>query len=91
MTKTKTEPGAVRTKKVEIEMPEGLYDLLEKVCKVMGLSVADFILKSTAGDLDMELQDHLGNQLGFPMVDGEYREYIESLAWPDPEAQEVTA
>ena len=83
------EPDSVRTKKLEIAMPEGLYDLLEKVCKIQERSVNEFMLNSAAGYLDMELQEHLGFHLDFTMKDGAYRDSIESLARPEKVAQEV--
>ena len=87
--KTKQEPGVVRTKKVEIELPEGLYDLLEKVCEVQDQSVNEFILEDLIVSLDSELQDNLGNHFGFYLEGGEYREYVETLAYPDMAVQEA--
>ncbi len=87
--KTKQEPGVVRTKKVEIELPEGLYDLLEKVCEVQDQSVNEFILEDLIVSLDSELQDSLGNHFGFYLEGGEYREYVESLARPEEAVQEA--
>ena len=87
--KTKQEPGVVRTKKVEIELPEGLYDLLEKVCEVQDQSVNEFILEDLIVSLDSELQDNLGNHFGFYLKGGEYREYVESLARPEEAVQEA--
>ncbi len=86
---TKREPDAVRTVKIEIELPEGLYDLLEKVCEIRDMSVNAFILEDLIGSLDCELQECLGDQLGFPLEGGEYREYVKSLAWPESLAQEA--
>ena len=83
------EPDSVRTRKVEITMPEGLYDLLEKVCKIQERSVNEFMLNSAAGYLDIELQEHLGFHFDFTMKDGAYRDSIESLAYPEAAAQEV--
>ena len=82
---------AVKVRKVEIELPEGLYDLMEKVCKIQRRSVNEFIVWHLVGDLNMELEDDLGSQFDIPRQDGEYRDYLESLAYPDPAAQEVTA
>ncbi len=91
MTKTKTEPGAARTKKVEIEIPEGLYDLMEKMCAIQGMSVNDYLINGAVVVLDGDLDLHLSDlpDLGIPY--GDQRAYVESLTWPDPEAQEVTA
>ncbi len=86
----KTEPGAARTKKVEVELPTGFFDLLEKVCKIQEMSLNDYLICGAVvildGDLDMDLSD-LPN-LGIP---SDQRAYVESLAWPERAAEEVTA
>ncbi len=90
--KTKQEPGAVRTKKVEIELPEGLYDLLEKVSKVRDVSVERCMIEGLVMYLDMETD--LGYFIGEETDSGpggKYREYIESLAWPAEAAMKEAA
>ncbi len=86
----KTEPGAARTKKVEVELPTGFFDLLEKVCKIQEMSLNDYLICGAVvildGDLDMDLSD-LPN-LGIP---SDKRAYVEILAWPERAAEEVTA
>ena len=80
---------AVKVRKVEIEMPEGLYNLLEKVCKIQRRSVNDYLIYGVVvildGDLDMNLSD-LPN-LGLPY--GDQRAYVESLAWPESALKEA--
>ncbi len=83
------EPDSVRTKKVEITMPEGLYDLLERVCKIKGVAVADFLLEDLIESLGCELDDCLGHQLNIPVESMEHRKYVESLAYPESVSQEV--
>ena len=83
------EPDPVRTRKVEITMPEGLYDLLERVCEIKGVAVADFLLEDLIESLGCELDDCLGNQLSLPIEHIGHREYVESLARPEKAAQEV--
>ncbi len=92
--KTKQEPGAVRTKKVEIELPEGLYDLLEKVSKVQDRSAEECIIEGMVMYLDMELETDLGYFIGETSSNGpggKYRGYIESLAWPEKAAMKEAA
>ena len=86
------EAEKVRTKKIEIEIPEGLCDFMERVCKLQGESVNDYLINSLVvvldGDLDMHLSDLLDP--GVPPGSNQ-RAYIESLAWPEEAAQEVYA
>ena len=79
----------MKIKQVTIEMPVKFYELLEEVCKIKEQSVSEFIVEGLIGSPDSELQDNLGNHLGFPMEGGDYRDYIEPLAWPEEAAQEV--
>ena len=88
---TRKELGSAQTKKVELELPEGLYDLMEKVCEIQRRSVNDYLINSAVvvldGDLDMCLADL--PDLGIP---SDQRAYVESLAWPEEvEAEGVTA
>ena len=84
------EPGAARTKKVEIELPAGFFDLMEKVCKIQEMSMNDYLIHGAVvildGDLDMDLSD-LPN-LGIP---SNQREYVESLALPERAKEGVQA
>ena len=78
------EPGADRTKKVEIKIPERLCDLLEKVCKIQGESVNDYLINSLVVILDGDLDMHLSDLLDIEVAsDSNQREYVESLAWPE--------
>ncbi len=83
------EPGTTRTKKVEVELPAGFFDLLEKVCKIQEMSMNDYLIYGAVvildGDLDMDLSD-LPN-LGIP--GGSQRAYVESLAWPERAKEEA--
>jgi len=82
-TKTKEGQSEVRTRRLEVEIPEGLYNVLEKVCKVKGVSVNEFILDNLIVVLDSELQDNLGEHLGFELKDHDYREDLKDLAYPE--------
>ena len=82
------EPGIARTKKVEITMPEGLYDLLEKVSNVWGETVDQYTIKSLVMILGSDLETDLGTCIGKKTspagaVISIDREDVKSLAWPE--------
>ena len=81
-------PDPVRTKKVEITMPEGLYDLLEKVSNVWGETVDQYTIKSLVMILGSDLETDLGTCIGKKTspagaVISIDREDVKSLAWPE--------
>ena len=84
-TQAKTESAKVR--KVEIELPEGLYNLLEKVCEIQGMSVNDYLIHGVVVILDGDLDMHLSDLPDLGLLDGDQRAYVESLAWPESLAQ----
>ncbi len=87
---TKTEPGVTRTKKIEVELPEGLYDLMEKVCAIQDMSVNDYLINSAVVVLDGDLDMCLADLPDLGILGNNQRAYVESLAWPERVAEEAT-
>ncbi len=88
---TKTEPGAARTKKVEVELPAEFFDLLEKVCKIQEMSMNDYLIYGAVVILDGDLDMHLSDLPDLGIPGGSQRAYVESLAWPKRAQEEVEA
>ena len=87
-TKMKGGPLEVRTRKVKIEIPEGLCNLLEKVCTARDTSIQDYAIGSMVKSMELHLQLSLAVNLDLGEMT-HYDDYLETLTWPETVTQEA--
>ncbi len=86
---TKKEPDAVRTRKVEITMPEKFLEIAEQLAGIEEVSVDALIIEALVSQIAFDMEEPLGVALHWGGDRSEYAKKLKSLAWPE-RAQEVS-
>ncbi|GAH80208.1 unnamed protein product, partial [marine sediment metagenome] len=69
---TQVKTGPVKVRKVEIELPEALCDLVERICKVQERSIHEYVIDCLVEGIKENLSDFMGAQMGIGTAIGDY-------------------